>query len=262
LPLIKSNGEVQIQNVNRYVQTGDGSNLQVERRLDLPYPDRDKLRRYLDDPLYRSILPYTVRETIPLIHEAVDPASPFLAGGVPDTVDERLGEQAWGSYHPERGGAYRARSQYRLSRSPGHHFLVFYLAGYPERAENRLLLERSPGDTSPVWRTAPGDRWLDRRIWAGDSSSLLLRATDGSRDSWFAFSEPREMGFYSFVAVWTTKHHLRISGLGLIILLLPCTAFLIIPDYRRSLIRSNRRFYASVRAFIRTWRNFSRDRPE
>lgn len=262
LPWFKDFQTHQVRNTDGYMKTGDTSYFQVESRLHLPFIDPDRARILLDDPVFRRYLPYTIGPVLALeqLDEGNDPA-PFLEGGVPESVEERPGERVWGSFHPELGEQYKAHSRFRLKHPQRLPYLVFFLAGNPRAEGHRLLLERSPGDVEAVWRTLPGDHWLERRIFVG-RGEVYLEARDASPDAWFAFSEPREMGRFSFYAVWITGQHPTVIAIGIFLCCLSFIGYLASTDATSAILTEHRRLMAAVAAFVREWRSFKKDEPE
>jgi hypothetical protein len=169
----------------------------------------------------------------------------------------------WGSYSREEGLGYQPKSRFYLTRPSEFPFLVVNLAGYPRAPGNRLVVDYGGGKQVHLWRTEPGLTWLDRRFPAGPGGEPVLLAEDSTPDSWFAFSEPRELGFFSFYALWLTKWYDRVAVLGLLLLLAMhfVRRFLFPGPEELSLTGDWRRLRASWGSFLETWKHWKPEEP-
>lgn len=250
LPFYGGNGGNYIQNVDAYVQSGDKEFLHKEPEKEVPFNRPLLMEKFLSDPTYRSILPWTLREPIPLLEKSVPGLPGFLPGGIPPETAERVGETVWGSFHPEAGVSYEGESEFQLSRESRFPFLVLFLAGYPRAEEIQIAAHPRGKETQVLWRTKPEDEWLERRFsWAGRLDKLTAR--DHSGESWVALSEPRELSWLSYTSLLVAKRHDLLISLGLVLLFLVYATY---PAcYRASPLQVWRRFQHAWAAFRSAW---------
>ena len=255
LPYHHQHGLAREEHLENYIQSGDSSHLLGKNRVEVPLDPPEQLMAFLEHEEIRSILPATVREPIPLEGFCgSDP--PFLLWGVAPGTTRLPGQRVWGSFGYEEGEYYRSRTVFTPTRPSQLPFLVVKLAGYPREEGNRLAVRYENGDETSLWRTEPGTQWLERRFAAGEGK-VILRAEDATEASWFAFTEPREMGFFSFYSLWLTKWYDRVVVIGLLFLLTAHFGRLLLhPPDRGGLFSDFARLGAACRGFVEGWKNW------
>ncbi|MGH7997101.1 MAG: hypothetical protein ACREFX_12195 [Opitutaceae bacterium] len=199
-----------VENIRRYLATGDAGYL---RHREEPYPTFPALRFRVDQPILKNLLPVSVRAPLPLRRASGDggfrrfasfhaqaakprlPPAPGISAKTPP-LDNRVW---WGSYgSAARPAVWRSGP---LSDAVGG-WLRFYLAGRP--AAPGASLEIRDAATGRLWRTVkpdrtPGDTWRAAYVPAPPGAFIVV-AREAAPSRWFAFSEPSEMGRWSYWA--------------------------------------------------------------
>ncbi len=255
LPFHEVNGKAQEEHLENYLQTGDPSHLMNKGWARIPLDSPEILMATLEHEEIRSILPSTVREPIPL-EGFCGTNPPFLLWGVAPGTERLPGQRVWGSFGYDEGVAYEGKTVFTLTRPSEYPFLTVDLAGYPREEGNRLAVRYESGDETSLWRTEPRTEWLERRFSAGKGETILI-AEDATAESWFAFTEPREMGFFSFYALWFTKWYDRVPVIGLLFLLTAHFGRLLLyPPGRGGFFSDFARLRAACRGFVVGWKNW------
>jgi hypothetical protein len=81
--------------------------------------------------------------------------------------------------------------------------LEFQVTGYLGMPHQYLATkEVTSGREAPVRPSGvPGEHWVSA-VATCPEGPFVIKAIDGTRESWFAFREPREVGWASLVAEW------------------------------------------------------------
>jgi hypothetical protein len=189
LPSIAARNREYEKNVRGYILTGDSHFIETG---EVPLPFRDWLRRILDRPSIRAVLPVSVRAPVKL---TVDPGhSHGFAPGSRSPATAALDQRAqWGSYQAPKPAVWRSTPvpsvRYQLWR--------FEMAGQPgaEGLALQLMTPEGAALTAPIAPARePGDSWHSVlvSIPAGHAT-IIVQAADATPGKWMAFSEPIEI---------------------------------------------------------------------
>ena len=172
----------------------------------IPFPEwgRNLLITYLENPYLRTILPAEVRESVQLDF------SRTLPGGLEPLP--RPADGWWSSFAPRSvPGSVNVESAPVRTRFP---FLRFEIAGNPEMGGNRLEVMSPDGPARPVSASPAADARGKRKVTVrspGDVVVVRARTPGFGPVNWFAFTEPVEVGWISYLAT-------RLAGLGPLLL--------------------------------------------
>ena len=253
LPLYGESGVRQIDNIDHFVQTGERSYLLKEPQKEVPLGDPQRLESFLTHPTYRDFLPWTIRKPIPMQEEEKQDKAPLVPGGISPSSADRPGETFWGSFHPETGETYQVESLLEPLRPPQLPFLVVFLSGYPRAEGIRVHALTEGREAQNLWRTQPGDAWLERRFAAG-KQFLGLKVRDQSQETWVAVSEPRELGWFSYAAILVSNRFDWVLALGLILWAVTYASYPLC--FRHNPLHFWQRLIQSLQAFHSTWRDW------
>lgn len=190
---------VESRNVRNYVGSGDFNSLADKPLLEIPFPSADLLRRQLDDPTIRSILPPGIRPTV-LERIRVDGGELYRHGfvqpGVPVTTPPApANAKFFGSYGSggERDKAFFdspvivAQGSYltfKVAGFLGNSGLSMYLESVPDKKRINVVPHSPAGNAwQPIIVKIPGTKY---RIVAEDQAQ--------GASGWFAFTDPVETG--------------------------------------------------------------------
>lgn len=205
LPALREHLRNSESNVRAYVATGDLQRFLTDKpEKDTPYPDAAHLARLLDDPVIRRILPTDVRT--PLHWESLDVSVPaaFVPGGTAPATPPLPFKQIRGSYSElldvAQGGEFRAR----LSTPITLPYLRFEFAGDLGEADLEFSLRDTSSGRQRRYQPArvPREHWRADYLAVPGHGGLEIVAADRSPSRWFAFSEPTEVGRFSYWAGW------------------------------------------------------------
>jgi len=212
VPAVADRSRLYERNVRGYVLTGDPRFLEGE----VPYPDPAALRRVLDNPAIRAVLPPSVRAPL-----AIAPGAPaqFAPGRGSPATDKLLGLPYWGSY----GEA--AAAQWRSAPIAPTRFAYWQLelAGDVPSPGVCLRLESPAGDprSDPIApKQVAGDFWRAGfvRVPRGEGP-VVLHASSPGNGAWLAFSAPVEVSEFSEVGRRMARHGGALFGGGILLLL-------------------------------------------
>jgi len=246
MPLHKARLDSQAASVSRFVATGG----ELSDR-DIPSPQRDLFRRILDTEEIRNVLPVGIREPLRVLPQGGG-QSRFSEGGYDRSYPAKRQRTVWGSFSargPETVGEFRGL----VVKRRGLPLLRFELAGdfggddvfvnFRDERDGRCIptygwqpvhFEMS-GDSGGKGFAAlvtgvnvekhkvryqlglPRQRWKKAYVICS-TDQLRLLAVDRSKTKWRAFSEPREMGFFSYCAARLTGYAIPILLLGSVII--------------------------------------------
>ncbi len=197
IPDWQARQEKRVAFARAFMATDDEKVLHTRFSGDLPHPDTALLASLLRDKDIREILPACARKPLLLVPDG-DNDGPFALNGSNFTNRNEPGERCWGSF-PGAGTRTRGRFE-SWGVGPGLlPYLEIPVAG--DLGEAGLSLElvgRETGAAKPVRPPeVPGERWENVRVHAPMERFEIL-ARDESDTKWFAFKEPREMGWLSY----------------------------------------------------------------
>lgn len=201
----------QITHVKAFIATDDIRHLEGKHGVEIPFPDPYYLANVLRNPEIRKILPVSVREPVSVLQQNTNDLA-FVKNGVgPATPRPEPHDIAWGSYS-ERD--FRAEGTFESVpiRPSSFPFLKFEVSGHLGLDYLSLkLVDLSGTDIKILKPSEPAlSEWKTFFIRApGDE--FRIAACDDHHNRWFAFKEPREVGYWSWAAE-------RLAKLGPLIL--------------------------------------------
>jgi hypothetical protein len=231
------------ENVRGYVRSGNFRQyLEHKPELELPYPDKVRLQELLDDSVIRGILPANVR---PRLHfQAPEPAvapGGFVKSGSDSKTALPSYETVVGSYSETQGGAAVGTWESPLEHAPSLPYLRIDVSGYLGKPDLSLEFRgEASGKHIALFPGRPaGERWQANFVERpGDHSEpVSIKAIDQSQADWFAFTEPVEVGRFSYWTLcllgWSSNIILAGVALGLISAFGPW-AILMVASMRRN----------------------------
>jgi len=182
----------------------------VRRKFDIPYPDPVRLAKYLNAPEIRGILPASVREPLSLSVRSGSPATMVKTDqqdGSPPYWGERIWQGKTGAV-----GEDPLPFGWTAAKDRGLPFIFMHVAGDPRQLAvvddkgNRHSVKPLPAkwesEWQPVYAYCPG------------STVGIVSSSSGSVGA-VAFSEPRELGRLSLIALMVADRALLVLGAGL-----------------------------------------------
>ena len=197
LPDWQARQEKRLAYTRAFMATDDEQVLHTRFRGDLPYPDTAVLASLLRDQDIRRILPACAREPL-TVASAGNSDGAFVVNGSSLTNRDAPGERCWGSFS---GAGARARGTFESAAvGPGAFpYLEIPVAG--DLGEAGLSLElvglKTGKVTAVAPKTVPGEKWANVVVKT-PAEEFKIMARDDSDTKWFAFKEPREMGWLSY----------------------------------------------------------------
>lgn len=206
LPLKKRQADAQTAVLRAYLATGDRQILLAQPPDALPYPHLGRFVTLAGEPGLQAILPADVRRPLPVIPRQITADAFVRDGYYPTTPAPGPGAVAWGSYSARGNAAEGLLESEPLPRSRLP-ILQFDLAGY--LGESHLLLkcvDLSSGHERMLHPSEPArETWRPGWVKAPRNAFKIV-AWDDRHTRWFAFQEPREMGYWSWRTVrWTER---------------------------------------------------------
>ena len=192
--------------VRDFLRTGDPAHLLNKPWGDVPYPDGGALVLRLTSPLIRSIMPPSVRRSVPVSNGAPT--------AVPASVPAAIRPIALSTWSVAPGSTpfhWRSAPQ-PASILPILRFRIAGDLGDPER-HGQLVVKSAAGEVAVRPESAPGTYWKNVSVFR-PAGEWWLEATAPEAGSWFAFTEPVEVGRGTWLAEKLLKHHLAILFLG------------------------------------------------
>ena len=186
-------------NVRLYLATGDASVLRNATPGEIPYPDPEWLKVFLDSPAIREVLPPGIRPSLPLAPEA-------HSGGFAAAPLAQLQAGASGRVWVARGGPARFVSEPLPSRVLP--FLHFSVAGSPDLSASSLHLESEGAVVPAPDRRLLGEEWIPFDLAVPREPTVRIVVDGPPGDHWLAFSGPVEVGR----GTWANHWLLRRSG--------------------------------------------------
>ncbi|HEY5229178.1 MAG TPA: hypothetical protein VIJ19_11595 [Opitutaceae bacterium] len=208
-----------------YIATGDAKRLWDG---DVPYPDPAGFAERISHPELQALLPTSVRAPLAILPERVAggfvrfdgrqalgapllPASPGEPRGVSISTPTLKDRVTWGSFGAVNGAEF---SSSQLSARGG--WLKFMVAGQLGREGVSLELHDSATGVlieKVTPNLVPGDTWRSTYVPTPDNPFVVVARVSGPQD-WMAFSEPVEMGTFSFWSWWAVRRGLPLAEAG------------------------------------------------
>jgi hypothetical protein len=206
--------ERQEENVRAYLSTGDAAHLRNKASGDIPYPDGNDLLDRIRPPAIQEIMPPSVRRPVPIASGAPD--APRTLPPSMARLPVSAAVSTWSL--PANAGAFKWRSAVqRGSCLPILRFRVAGDLGAPGRPLR--LVVRSAAGTVPVQPdAAPGERWRNVTVFR-PAGEWWVEADDADDRAWFAFTEPVELGRWTWFAGKLLKHWSGVLAAGALLLL-------------------------------------------
>ena len=188
---------LEASNVRNFMHTG---NFAAFAASNIPYPVAETLARYLRDPTVISMLPPSIRPGLPLPHN-----TGFIPTGAYPSTPAPPSSLALGSFALPQGDGNVAhlRSETLSTRFP---YIGFNVAGYAGTPGLTLAVVSTDGDIHSVAPPRPpGESWA-QLIVPVPRQGFYVTADDTSIKSWFAFTEPVEIGRLSALTLVLLNH--------------------------------------------------------
>jgi hypothetical protein len=197
---------IQEDNVRAYLETGDSKYILNQPWGEVPYPNGEILLQRLQVPVIRSVMPPSVRRSIPVAIQAPRALPPAL-----EKPNRRVGLSTWNLPAQSAPFSWRSESQ-PATTLPILRFRVAGDLGAP--GSSSRLVVRSASDLIEVTPdVAPGNRWKTVSVTRPDGE-WWLEVTADTRQGWFAFTEPVEVGRFTWFAEKMLKFHFVVLGIG------------------------------------------------
>jgi hypothetical protein len=214
-PLIPMH-RVQIEHVREYLRTSNPASLQYAGWPEIPYPNAAVLRRQLDQPLVRPILPPSVRDPVAVAATHEFEKTPPALIPAPNNV-------AFSSYDMPDPIDWRS-PQLPATTLP---FVRLRVAGDLGRSDALALTVKSAeGDVHLMPDISPGARWKPMAFMR-PRGKWWIEASDSDPKGWFAFTEPVELGRLRWPLEKLLKHHCAVIVAGVIFILVGATLTMI-----------------------------------
>ena len=180
----------QEKNTKSFVETGDTAYLTNKPRLDIPYPDPNRLAMILSLPEVRKILPSAIAANLVASSQISTPDNAFVVNGYFPTTPAK-NKISWGSYNVQGDNAL-GKFIIKFDSQPGGTIKI-PAAGYPLESGNKIEIEQNGQYNMIVLKENPKENWATAyaRIEPGPFSLCL---TDSSKTSWLAAGQPSFIG--------------------------------------------------------------------
>lgn len=208
---------IQRDNIRDFMATGDGRCLSDKSSEEISFPATASwvLICLLRDPFIRDILPASIRTPLK-IDQKSSYGHAFISNGVDSAVAVAAHAKAWGSYSgpgPAAEGAWI--SQPLSSRFP---FLRFELAGHLGKGYLTMHL----GNVADQHKTTIHPRHVAGTVWQPyiartPPGEFRIEVVDDHARRWFAFKEPTEVGWLSWMALRLTRQGRMMMMAGIVL---------------------------------------------
>jgi hypothetical protein len=192
--------------VRDFLRTGDSAHLLNKPWGDVPYPDGAVLVERLTPPVIQAIMPPSVRRSVPVSNGAPT--------AVPADVPAAMRPIALSTWSvAPRSTPFHWRSALQPATTlPILRFRVAGDLGDPDR-HGQLVVKSAAGEVAVLPESAPGAYWKNVSVFR-PAGEWWLEATAPEAGSWFAFTEPVEVGRWTWGAEKLLKHHFAVLFLG------------------------------------------------
>ena len=192
-------------NARGYLRTGDFARYLAGKPPDeIAFPRPERLRELLDDPTIGAFLPADVRAPLAMRIEGAEDNVAFVPNGLPPTLAAPPWTEVWGSYPGRQGSVLGSLPENGVGRRLP--YLAFQFAGDVGEPGLSFVLRAAASSRRLDWRPShvPHERWrVDYLRRPG--SDLRVEASAARAGKWFAFSEPVEVGGWSYRAGWVLR---------------------------------------------------------
>lgn len=201
------------EHLRAFLHTGDSLHLLNKPFGEVPYPDGSVLVQRLR-PSIQEVMPASVRRAVPLLANQ-------MATSLPPEVPHPEWTRAFSTWISDS----RSSSEivWRSSRQPADSLpiLRFRIAGdlgKPGR-DLELIVKSADREVAVVPEPTAGPRWKTVHVFR-PAGEWWIEARDADPEAWFAFTEPVEVGRWSWAAHKLLKHHKIVFVVGFLLLTL------------------------------------------
>ncbi|MEI7552885.1 MAG: hypothetical protein WCL24_11200, partial [Verrucomicrobiota bacterium] len=193
-------------NVRAYLRTGDSAHLLNQPWGEVPYPVGEVLLQRLSFPVIQAIMPPSVRRSVSVSNGAPD----RIPAGVP-AAQRPVALSTWSGTPATPPVPWRSATQ-SAGALP---ILRFWIAGDldPSGRAGRLVVKSAAGAVPVVPESASGTRWKSVNVFR-PAGEWWLEAEGTANGAWFAFTEPVEVGRWTWVAEKLLKLHFTVMLVG------------------------------------------------
>jgi hypothetical protein len=184
----------QVENVRRFIVSGDMVALENKPPLHVPYPDPVALASMLSSAPIRAILPGSVREPIRLVPVSI---SAFALNAVPQEIPTDELAPAFGTaMQDSRARPAYFRSQVLSARSLRYLKISIALGPIGDDTWLKLVGQRDE-ILVPLSRARRAAGWTTETV-KRPAGVFQVVAQDASAQGWLAFREPIEVGLLTY----------------------------------------------------------------
>ncbi len=193
-------------NVRAYLRTGDSAHLLNQPWGEVPYPVGEVLVQRLSYPVIQAIMPPSVRRSVPVANGAPD----RIPAGMP-AAQRPVALSTWSGTPATPPVPWRSATQ-SAGALP---VLRFWIAGDldPSGRAGRLVVKSAAGEVPVVPESASGTRWKSVNVFR-PAGEWWLEAEGTANGAWFAFTEPVEVGRWTWAAEKLLKLHFTVMLVG------------------------------------------------
>ncbi len=197
------------RHIGAFLASGDVASLRSAPPRELPYPSPEILGKYLSAGEIRAMLPAGIRPAIGL-------SADIGSGGFAVTDSHGLPPGTVGRIWVARAGPANFISQHLAASGPSIAHIEF--CGSPDLAGTVLHLDSIEGDEYPPATPLPADHWqaFDFHLPRGIPARLVVEIPPGNH--WFAFTEPVELGAWSWANRWLLPRSAAIATVSGVLL--------------------------------------------
>lgn len=223
IPLRHRIHQEQHTNVTNFVLDNEDEHLLGKPPGEVPHPFPEQLIAWLRDPAVRAILPFSVREPLPV--HAIDTEeldSPgFSAQGLPPGLPPSPGHWVRGSFISSQGGTASKGIYQAKFHSPGKFpYLGWMVAGHLDERGSFMTIKAEGKAREKLLASAPSQtRWQPVFV-RSRAGSYEWQGKDNSVSRWLAFTPPKEIGRLSRQAMLILQQAELILALGLCLFVL------------------------------------------
>ena len=210
----------QEDNVRAFLASNDATLLRRSPAADVPYPSVDVLIQRLSPPAIRQILPPSVRRPVPVIVGA--PPAPWAMPPNFQSAPYPIAVSTWTLPPNDKTFLWRSGKQ-SAGILPVLRFRVAGDLG-ANRPALKLVIKSASSETTVSAESLVPGRWKNVNIFRPDGE-WWIEATDADHTGWFAFTEPVEVGRWSWFASKLLKSHFAVTIAGSCLLIAGLASF-------------------------------------